>query len=184
VSNNALFFFHDGRVKHFYSQPISSIIRALEKPIAMRRTELLERPKVVEFVKGLIKAARDLVTKITDLSADERYHTDEELQELIQLCDSTEEHLNHRLAKQSEIPAWDEPIITVAEIKYMQHDIERGIKALLEKKPPTKPKAQTTTAASPDEDSSKESESSSATQEETVPTETQSSPAPDPHEEL
>jgi hypothetical protein len=139
----------------------------------MKRTELIRRLNAVESTRDTIRKARDLITKISSINADERHHTDDQLKVLLDLCAKIEDDLNSKLDAQSATPAWLDPIITAVEIEHIKQRI-RGIIILLEAPPP---KPQTTNV--PDD-----SNDSSATQEESAPTESPAQKENEKHDEL
>lgn len=68
----------------------------------------------------------------------ERYHTDEELDKLLNVCNRVEKWLDEKLIEQDKIAPHVDPVLTTADIERMLREIEREFLIVATKKPPKK----------------------------------------------
>ncbi|RGB32887.1 Hsp70 protein [Rhizophagus diaphanus] len=143
-------------------------LKLLEQPIAYRREERIKLPNAIFKIKAVINSTRDFVDEIkTNTTAENRYHTDEELDKLLSVCGKVEEWLNEKLELQGKTPPHVNPSLVTIDIDKKLNEIEREFLILVSKKPPRKPKisAKTTdTKTTKVDEQSTSSEGSSTTE--------------------
>ncbi|RUS22279.1 hypothetical protein BC937DRAFT_89854 [Endogone sp. FLAS-F59071] len=116
-------------------------LQKLQKPIDFRRSENTKRPEAIKALRASISAGRTFLEVIRQNTTDEdRYHTDEELDRLEQLCDDTEDWLAARLREQEALKSYTDPILTSVDIEARQKAVDRETMVLLMRKPPKKEK--------------------------------------------
>ncbi|KAF0478530.1 HSP70-domain-containing protein [Gigaspora margarita] len=113
-------------------------LRSLEKPIVYRRDEHTRRPEAVDTIKSAINNTREFVEKIKANTTIERYHTDEELDKLLNVCNKAEKWLDEKLIEQDKIEPHADPVLTTADIEKLLREIEREFIIVATKRPPKK----------------------------------------------
>lgn len=91
---------------------------------------------------------------------EDRYHTEEELDRLEQLCDDSEDWLAARLREQEALKSYADPILTSVDIEARQRAVDREAMALLMRKPPKKEKKKKTEKKAKGEEEEKAEEES------------------------
>lgn len=121
----------------------SSWHRALEQPIAFRRTEYLNRADNLKKIDDSVALARNFVSTIRATNEEDRYHTDEELNGLSDLAARVEAWKSDKVKAQEALAAHVSPVLTTAECKRKCQELEEALFKLMQKKKPKakKPKA-------------------------------------------
>ncbi|CAG8535790.1 17297_t:CDS:2 [Dentiscutata heterogama] len=165
--------------------PIESLLtrlnglRLLEKPIVYRRDEHTRRPEAVNAIQSAINSTREFVEKIKVNTTVERYHTDEELDKLLNVCNKAEKWLDEKLTEQNKIEPYVDPVLTTAEIERMLREIEREFLIVATKRPP---KRKATPSATNDSESTNNVNNTDSDQKSTTTQVVKESPPT--HEEL
>ncbi|CAG8574514.1 8554_t:CDS:10 [Cetraspora pellucida] len=123
-------------------------LRLLEKPITYRRDEHTRRPEAVSAIQSVINNTRGFVEQIKVNTTIERYHTDEELDKLLNVCNKADKWLDEKLTEQDKIALHVDPVLTTADIERMLREIEREFLIVATKKPPKKKTTAPVTSAS------------------------------------
>ncbi|KAF7732747.1 Hypoxia up-regulated protein 1 [Apophysomyces ossiformis] len=110
-------------------------LQSLEKPITYRRSEHLKRDSVLQTLDNSIQKARDFVDSMFALG-EERYHTEEELNGLLELTKIVEEWKVEKITAQSKIPSHADPVLISADIEKKTEQVQDGLAKLKRKKKP------------------------------------------------
>lgn len=128
--------------------------RQLERPITFRRQEYIQRSDNIDKITSSIELARAFVDGIrSKTEEEERYHTDEELDGLLEHTDRLEKWKNDKVAAQEQLPNHVEPVFTTAETRRRCQELDEALMKLMRKKKPKTKKQAPKNETSQEDDS-------------------------------
>lgn len=119
------------------------LLRQLERPITFRRQEYIQRSDNIDKITSSVELARAFVDGIrSKTDEEERYHTDEELDSLLEHTDRLEKWKNEKVTAQEQLPNHVEPVFTTAETRRRCQELDDALMKLMRKKKPKTKKQQ------------------------------------------
>ncbi|KAG0170074.1 hypothetical protein DFQ28_002523 [Apophysomyces sp. BC1034] len=110
-------------------------LQLLEKPITYRRLEYLQRDSVVKKLERSLQKARNFVTAMFALG-EERYHTEEELNDVLATVKDVEEWKTEKVTAQKSLADSVDPILTTADVGKKTTQVDDALEKLKRKKKP------------------------------------------------
>lgn len=114
------------------------MFRAIENPIQHRVNEYKQRQNNIDLVATTVKLARDFITTIRNKDEESRYHTEEELEGLMEVTKHIEDWMAEQVAAQKKLLETDDPVIVTSKVAEKVKAVEEHLTKLITKKKPKK----------------------------------------------
>ena len=125
-----------------YLKKKNKLFRTLEKPITFRRQEYLQRSDNIKRIDSSVQLARVFVDNIrTNTPEEERYHTDEELDAVLDHANRVDTWKIEKVNAQEKRGHHLDPVFTSADVNKQCGELDEAlVKLMKKKKPKTKKK--------------------------------------------
>ncbi|KAI8149158.1 heat shock protein 70 family [Fennellomyces sp. T-0311] len=134
-------------------------LQLLERPITFRRQEYLQRGDNIKRVDTSIQLVQTFVDNIRKTADEERYHTDEELDGIMDHAKRLGEWKVEKLAAQEKLENHVDPVFTTVNVNKQCRELDEALMKLMRKKKPKvkkQPKNETTEETKEETDSKSE----------------------------
>ncbi|GAB6024272.1 hypothetical protein CHUAL_008965 [Chamberlinius hualienensis] len=160
----------DAKVKVF-KEKLSSV-KSATREMYERVREHRDRPEALNALKDMLNGSEYFYKQAANLTEDEQYFTQVELETLNKLITETKEWANDKEEEQNKLELFKNPVLTVSQIVEKMQAIDREVKYLINKaktaksKPPKKIKEPETVKETPNNTNSTANQTESARNEE------------------
>ncbi|KAI7883842.1 heat shock protein 70 family [Mucor mucedo] len=122
---------------HVYTSKLKEL-QSIENPIQHRVREYNQRQNNIDHVSTTAKLARDFVNSIRAKEEEARYHTEEELEGLMDATEKVEKWMAEQVEAQKKLAETEDPVIVTSKVAEKVKAVEEHLMKLLSKKKPKK----------------------------------------------